>query len=443
MKLVQTLKDAWQFITLTSTAEEIEVLFGRTSLSTTRTYRLPSVKEALGVPAIHRAVALISSTVGTLTLVGYRNGVQMTDQPRLFSRPDPNRTPQQFYSTAAANMAKYGEIVWWIANRDGDGLASALVNVPLTELSVRENPANRLRPIVQWGTITSSWYSPANSTGQFVHITYPLTEPLALRGSGPLQLCNAASSVAVEAQAWAAQFYAEGGNPSTIIKYAGILGGTDDADGDNEADKLRAQWVNRPHNVPRVIDDRIEDVKYTTPNSAAAQMLDARQFQNGDAAREFGIPGSLLEYQQPGASLTYQNLEGEFTKLIRVCLQPLYLEPVEQAMSDLVTRSTTGRFNVDGFLRADIKTRYDVHKLAIDSNIYDPAYARRVEGIDPGDIEFQPVPFAPPAAEVRTIPRAASAELREVRCPRCQRLIVRAAGAVEGKCTHCKQLVAA
>ena len=40
-------------------------------------------------------------------------------------------TPAAFYSGSAANMAKYGEIVWWIAQRDASGLASSLVVVPL------------------------------------------------------------------------------------------------------------------------------------------------------------------------------------------------------------------------------------------------------------------------------------------------------------------------
>ena len=430
-----------EFVKLTSTAEEIEVLFGRTSTSTTRTYRLPSVAEVLGFPAIAGAVSLIAGTTGMLSMQAYRNGVLMADPPKIVTRPDPYETPQAFYAMTAAQMAKYGEFVWWIASRDDDDQASALVNVPLAELAV--DNSSRTRPVYRWGEITSTRYTPATPDGQFVHVKYPLGEPFASRGKGPLQLCNAATSVTVEAQAWAAQFYADGGDPSVLIKKAGMLSPNKDANGYNEADRLRNQWVERPHNVPRVIDDQIDSISYMSPNTPGAQMLEARQYQNGDAARMFRIPGSLLEYQQPGASLTYQNLEGEFTKLIRTCLQPLYLEPIEQALSDLLTRSTVARFNVKGFLRADVKTRFDVHKTAIEAGIYDPAYAQREEGIIAGDVEFAPVPFSPPQAVPSTIPRAASAALREVRCPTCSRLVVRASGAVEAWCRHCKTAVAA
>ena len=436
-------RKAWgsDMVKLTTTNEEIEVLFGRTSLSTTRTYRLPSVAEVLGFPAITRAVSLISGTTGMLSVQGYRNGDLMADPPKLIVRPDPYETPEAFYSTTSAQKAKYGEFVWYIASRDGDNYPSALINVPLLELAVEANPDNRLLPKYRWGTITGTRYSPANPSGKFVHVKDPLGEPFDLRGKGPLQRCKAATSVTVESQAWAAQFYADGGNPSLLIKKAGTLSGAEDVNGYTEAERLRNQWIDQPHNVPRVVDDTIDDVKYMAPNSAAGNMLDARQYQNGDAARMFGIPGSLLEYQQPGASLTYQNLEGEFTKFVRTCLQPTYLEPIEQAISDLLPRTTAARFNVDGFLRADIKTRYEVHKLAIDSQIYDPAYAQKVEGITAGNVEYAPIPASPPAAVPRAIPRAASLD---VRCQSCGKLVARALGpGSELDCPRCKMLVVA
>jgi HK97 family phage portal protein len=427
----------------------IEEFLGRvTGVSTTRVYTIPSVSEALGVPAIHRAVALISSTTGTLSVQGFRSGELMDQAPGLIVRPDPYQTPGAFYSGTAANMAKYGEFVWWIASRDGDGQPLSLVIVPLHELRVEENVNNRLLPSYTWGKVTGTRYSAANPRGTFVHVMYPLGDPFQLRGAGPLQLCGAATSVTVEAQAWAANFYGEGGYAREVIKKAGRLDPTlrdpvtyepDPVNGLSEADILRAQWTSRANNVPRVVDESIDSVTTNQPNPQGAQMLEARQHQAGDAARMFGIAGSLLEYQQPGSSLTYQNLEGEFTKFVRTCLQPLYLEPIEQALSDLLTRSTVARFNVKSFLRADVKTRYEVHGLAIDKGIYGPDYAQREEGILPGDVEFAPVPFSPPAAVPPAIPRAASAS---VRCPSCNKFLARALGpGSELDCPRCKTTV--
>ena len=429
----------------------IGILQRMTGSSTYQPWTPPSVSQALSVPGIQRSVSLISGTTGTLSTQTFRNGAVMAEPPRLATRPDPRETPGAFYSGTSASLAKYGEFVWWIAKRDGDGLASALVRVPLTELRVEENEDDRLLAHYKWGKIEGTRFSPANPQGNFVHHMYPLGEPFDLRGRGPLQLCGAATSVSVESQNWAANFYAGGASSNVLIKHASELSPErldpdtwlPSEDGLNEAQRLKAQWMEAYNNTPRVIDQNIESVEYLQPNPQGAQMLDARQANTGDAARMFGIPGSLLEYQQAGSSLTYQNLEGEFTKFVRTCLQPLYLEPIEQAMSDLLTRSTVMRFNIKSFLRADIKTRFEVHGIAIDKGIYDPEYAQREEGILPGDVEFAPVPFAVPQAVPTSVPSSASLSMRDVRCPRCARLVVRASGSVEAWCRHCKTAVAA
>ena len=407
-----------------------------------RPWRRASVAEALGVPAYQRAVALIASTTGMLSMQGYQNGALMDDPPRLIVRPDPNRTPYYFYSKTAADMAKHGEFVWWIATRDSLGFPAALVNVPLFELSVTENPGNRLYPLYQWGDKKSTRYSPANPAGSFVHEVYPLGDPLALRGAGPLQLTGAAVSVSVEAQEWAANFYSSGGQGGTVIRTA--IEYTQD-----EADLLKARWANSPTNVPRVITPTIESVEYQDVNPQGAQMLDARENQNGEASRTFGIPGSLLEYVASGSSLTYQNRAELKGALIELCLMPLYLEPMEQAMSDLLPRSVVARFNVKGFLRADIKTRFDVHKIAIDSGIYPAEFAQREEGIIAGDVEYAPVPASPPSAVPDSVPWALSRGPSEVRCTgsltirgqsqRCNRLLS-TAGPFHGMCPKCKAL---
>lgn len=262
-------------------------------------------------------------------------------------------------------------------------------------------------------------------------------------------MARAAVSIAVEAQTWAANFFGDGGYPRDIIKHSGMLdptlrdefGNPDPDQGLSEADRLRAQYISRDNNTPLVIDQNIESISTTntwTPDGA--QMMSARVHQRGDAALLFGIPGKFAEYVQSGTSLTYQNVEMAFRDLIKGCLQPLYLEPIEQAMSDLLTRSTVSRFNTKGFLRVDDKTRAEIYNILVPLGVMTVEQAQREEGILPGDVEYAPVPFSP--AAVAPI-RAASLEMRDVRCPTCNRLVGRTDSRMEGWCRHCKVLVAA
>lgn len=406
---------------------------------TARPWRPVSIREALGVPAIMRAVTLISNTSGSLGIEAYRRGVRLSDDdtPRLIQRPDPFRIPRDFYRDTAYYMASRGEYWWWIAKRDGDGNALSLICIPPWEIKVEPNDRDRLRPVIKW-------LDREIPREDLRHGTF-LPDESGYRGVGPLQLCGAATSVAVEAQEWAANFFASG-NSNLLIKAAGILG-EDPETGVSEADTLREQWMDKDSNTPRVVDDGIDDVKFMNANPQGAQMLDAREHQNGDAARMFGIPGSLLEYARPGSSLTYQNLEQEFTKFVKACLVPDYLEPIEQQMSDLLPRSTVARFNVRGFQRADVKTRWEVYKLAVDVLGQEEAanLAREAEGIVPGDVEYAPIPLAPPQAVPALLPiQARSSD--PVRCDGTRMLrgilkpcnyLLAEAGPFVGRCRRC------
>ncbi len=412
----------------------------RVNQALARPWRLPSIDETLGVPAILRAVTLISNTVGSLSIQGFRDEMPMDESPRIITRPDPFRTPQECYRDMAWAMATRGEAVLWIAARDSNETPLSLIVVPLAELTVEDNPRNRLFPIYEWGREKSTRYSPANPTGDFVHITFAKLTSLALRGVGPLQLCGAASSVSVEAQEWAANFFASGGYPSIELH--------SEVDLDEvEAANLKRQWIETPPNMPKVTNPELTTKEFGV-NPQGAQMMESREYQNGDAARMFGIPGSLLDYSTPGSSLTYQNLEGEFGKFVRGCLAPNYLAPIEQALSDLLPRAVVARFYVDGLLRADIKTRYEVYASGITSGVLTVDEARTKEGMAPGNVELASVPPAMPAATPGRIPDTRSA--MEVRCDgrmvkrrsgvpsveTCHRLLTRGEPFV-GKCPRC------
>lgn len=374
-------------------------------------WRSRSVRDALSSTAIFRAVALIANTVGSLAVETYRNGelLPADEAPPLVGRPDPMRTPRVFYRNTAFDLATYGEAWWWIGRRDSNDRPISLFNVPPWEVTV-DSGTNRLRPTIRW---VDEEMDPRDMR----QITF-LPDPAGgLRGVGPLQLCGAAVSVAIESQEWAANYYAGGGTPPLWIKAAGSLGNpVDDPDGNTEAEMLKSQFMRRANNTPFVSDEGVEDVKELQANPQGGQMLDARFANKGDAANMFGIPGFLLEYSPEGRSLTYQNIGEVWQLFVKGCLQPNYLEPIEQEMSDLLPRSTTAHFNVDIFERADPKSRWETYNLMVP--VLGPeeaaAIARQSEGITAGDIEFQPVPFAPAAAFPTRLPIGRTSE--PVRC---------------------------
>ena len=394
--------------------------------SARREWRLPTVDQALGVPSVLNAVTMISSITGTLSMQVKRDG-QFIEPPTIVRRPNPLTTPQEFWRDTAYSLATRGEAFWWIAKRDTDASRAPLALFPINPVQIVADERNGRR-VWRWGDRYLS-------VEDVVQLTY-LRELGEARGRGPLQISGAALSVAYEAQEWAANFYAQGGYASTLIKHASELDPTPDADGLNEAQRLLEQWVARSaNNVTRVIDQNIESVEHHEPNESAAQMLQARMYQNGEVANMFGIPGPLLEYSAQGASLTYRNIPSLIRQLVDICLRPRYWEAMEHAMSDLLPRSHKASFDTESLLRDDIKTQMDVATLGLEKGLLDREEARSLVGFE-ASVDDAPVPFAPP----RAIPTLRSS-LVEVRCDSCGRVAGEFSGHYLTRCRKCGEMV--
>jgi HK97 family phage portal protein len=391
-----------------------------------KAWRAPSVGEAMGVPAIFGAVSLIANTVGSLSLEAFRQGSLMGDdeRPRLIVRPNPKSTPRAFFRDTSYYLATRGEAWWWVAARDVDGAPMSLYPVPPWEITVAENDRDRMSPTITWGNRVIR-------NEDIRQITY-LPSHDGLRGLGPLQLCGAAVSVTVEAQEWAANFYS-GSLPS-------LIGTTDQDLSEGELKELDKQWLEKPPNLVRWMTSgmTLEEPPY---DAQKAQLTESRQHQVGEAARMFSMPGALIEYQMGGSSLTYQNQADIWNDFQRRCLSPHYLEPIEQEISDLLTRSTVARFNLDQLLRADPKSRAEVYEKLVPIGVMSIEEARQREGYQPGSVDYAPVPLAPPQAVPTLLPINRTA--MEVRCDKCHRMLAESATPpYRITCPRCKTVAA-
>ena len=336
----------------------------------------PTVREALGQPAIYRSISLLASAAGSLTPIEYIDGRPQEVASTVVRRPAQEWTPGSFWWITAQDMATYGESIWLVTKRDAADFASDVVPVP--PFSMRS----------EWDGIRHRWFvrrdgrefeqDPRNVK----HI--PLIRDRETgRGRGPLQACGAAVNVVVEADNWAQRWFV-GGMPSLYLDSEMPID-------EKEATAVKEQWLTDPPNIPKV--GYGFDPSTIGWNPEQAQLNGARMFNRGEVALMFGIPGRLLEYAESGSSVTYANVGDLATELVRLTLAPLYLEQIEQAFSDLLPRGHEVRFDVEGFQRADVKTRYDVYEKAIALGIISAEQAAIDEGKAPGSREVQPTPL--------------------------------------------------
>lgn len=336
-------------------------------------WRAMGIQEALSVPAIGRSCALLASLAGSLQMRSYYDGALENPTPRIVARPDPWELQRDFVFGAVWNMASRGTAVLYAAAVDVDRQPLSILNLPLSEVQI-DWDERRVERRVSW---RGRELSPERVR---VVRLYPI--PGEAYGQGPLQLTGAAVSAAVEADEWAARYFAESGVTATHLHSQAKLT-------DAEADAIADRWISNKRSV-KVTSGGVLTAEVLGRSPRDAQLHDARMFGRGEAAVMFGIPGKLVEYAMSGSSLVYQNVGDLMTELVRTTLAPLYLTPLEDAFTDFLVRRRTIRFDVDELQRADPKTRYGIHQVAIEQNIYGPEYAAMLEGIAPGRLETAP-----------------------------------------------------
>lgn len=324
-----------------------------------------TIRQALGIPAVFRAVTLLATVTATLLLREYVNGREIVPAAPVLRRPQREWTYRDFIRDTVFYGAGYGESIWIVTERDAAGFASNFAAVR----------PDRIKS--DWDGIRHDWYTYDRNGKRFdyrrediVHITPFFRDPGDGRGRGPLQMCGVATNVAVEAEHWASRFFV-GSIPSIFLESKVPLAGDDPAN-------IKDRWMTDPPNTPKVgygIEPHVLDI-----NPEGSQLTQVRMQSRGEVALMFGISGRLLEYMESGSSITYANVGDLATELVRLSLSPTYLEPIEAAFSDQRPRGTEVRFDVDGFQRADAKTRYEIHEKAVALGIYDNEEAARKEG---------------------------------------------------------------
>lgn len=363
----------------------------------TQPWRALSPREALTIPAVFRANHLVASLVATIPRRVYQDGQLMTVTPRLIARPDPFQLRHTFYYGIGWNVATRGEAIIYAAAVDVDRRPLTLLNLPLHEVRVEwANTAQLERRY--------TWRGRELDSDRVRHLFWVL-EPGELRGAGPLQLIGAAFGAAAEADEWAARYFGEGGLTAVHLHSETKLT-------DAEAEAIRERWISTRSAV-RVTSAGVLTAEVLGTKPAEAQLVEARLHNRGEVAVAYGMPGKLLEYGAPGSSITYQNVGELGTEYARLTLEPTILEPLEELLTDFLPRSMTVLHDLDKLQRADIKTRYEVHDVAIERGIYGPDYAAQAEGIAPGSPDTAPVPAAGP--DPQGIPDAQTAGVRTVR----------------------------
>ena len=330
-------------------------------------------ESALSVPAIWRAVTMISDTVGALSIHAYRNDQILEPTPRILERPYALETRVETFSAMAAALIIHGNYIAILGEPGPSGYPESFYPVAPDRVTVfREKGERFYRVDNEPIPYTSS---------QILHIK-GFSLPGDLVGLGILAAQRQGIAAAVAVLEYAARYFDGGAMPSYVLKSE-----NDDLT-EIEAQALKSKWIEvyGGRNREPVVLNSSTSALPLNANANDAQLIETRLQSTSDAANIVGIPGTMVG--APNSSRTYSNVEAQSLEYLRTSIMPI-TSRIESALSDYLPRGQRARFSYDSLLRADTLTRYQAHEIALRAGFLTVDEIRELEDRPPAGVPIE------------------------------------------------------
>ena len=343
----------------------------------------------LSVPGIWRAVTLISDAIGGLPFHAYRSEEYVDPQPNILVKPVATETRMETISAMVASLIIHGNYIAILGEPGLNGYPDSFHPVATHRVQVRRENGELVY------RIENRDYTAA----EVLHIK-GFSMPGEHVGYGILSAQRQAIGGAVAVNTYAQRYFDGGAQPT------GIIYSSNPDLSQEEADQLKSAWLRQYGGTKRTPAVLNESTKFQqlSDNAKDAQLLETRQFSLTEIANMIGLPAYYLG--APNSSRTYSNVSEENLQLVRWSLMP-YIQRIEQRMTEYLPRGQYAKMNVDALLRPDTKSRYEAHKIALDSGFLTLDEVRELENREPiaETVSEEPIP-----AEVVSVHEEESAD---------------------------------
>lgn len=373
MNLLDRLRSWWPSPQLVRAAADYRANVVPPFLNDPRT--VVTLSQSVTLPAVYRAVQIITTAVSQLTLDVERQGQVVAETPALIRRPSVDMSRSDFLEAIVMSLVATGNA---FILKDRAGTSSIINLTPLDPNAVTayRDPKRGTR---------FGWNGREYGPDEIEHI-HLFRLPGQLLGVGPIQQAaqdtiRQGSDLRDYSSAW----FDTSGQPSGVLSSDQALTSADALayrnrwNGLDDEGKPLAQADN-PSRVKVLGKGLTYSPIFLSPKDA--MWLESQQFTTLEVARIFGIPTSLMLAAPDGNSMTYQNVEQEWLAFTRFTLMQ-YLRKIEEALTNVTPNGQVVRFRIEALLRADTKTRYEAHEIAIRSGFLTPDEVRDIEGRPP------------------------------------------------------------
>lgn len=204
-----------------------------------------------------------------------------------------------------------------------------------------------------------------------------LTLPGQERGLSPVgdYVAKNAVGLGLAAEMYASSLYSNDATPGGYIKAPSVKS-------EKEANLLKEQWLKSHGGVDKLRAPAVfggdAEWKQVAFEPEATQLVESRGFQVEEICRIYGVPPHMVASVERSTSWG-TGIEAQGIQWVTYSLRP-WLERIEQAVNPLLGRPSGlsadaevfCKFNVEGLLRGDFKSRMEGYEVGIRSGLYTP-----------------------------------------------------------------------
>lgn len=345
-----------------------------------RTWSGKSVTErsAMQTTAVYACVRIISETVASLPIHLY----EYTDSGKeralthplyrlLHDIPNPEMNSFIMREVMMSHLLLWGNSYSQII-RNGKGEVTALY--PLMPEKMR----------IDRGADTKIYYTyNSDKQGTFVFCKDEILHIVGLGfdglvGYSPIAMAKNAIGLSIAAEEYGSSFFSNSGTPSGVLEHPGVL---------KEPEKVRDAWndayggSSNAHKVA-VLE---EGMKFNpiSINPHEAQFLETRKFQVNEICRIFRVPPHMIADLEKSS---FNNIEQQSLDFVTNTIRPWLVRIEQTIFQQLLTEEEQKKyfvkFNVDGLLRGDFKSRMSGYAIGRQNGWYSANDIRELEDMN-------------------------------------------------------------
>lgn len=316
---------------------------------------------AMQTSAVYACVKILSETIASLPLHLYKKGKdgrnELAEQHPLFSclyeMPNEEMTSFEFREMMMTSALLWGNGYARIIRRQGH-VKELWYLKPQNMTVERDTQTGKIKYTYTDDVTNETFVYKPNQIFHLKGLSYD-----GVKGISPIAQVREAVGLALATEEYGAKFFGNGARPGGVLEHPGIL---------KDPEKLRESWnrvyqgTKNSHKVA-VLE---EGMKYHSIGIAPedAQFLETRKYQVNEICRIFRVPPHLVGDLERA---TFSNIEHQSIEFVQHTIRP-WIVRWEQAISRLLLDDSErllyfARFNVDGLMRGDYKSRMEGYAI--------------------------------------------------------------------------------